>query len=212
MTTRSSATRIRRASANGVIGVLAHGAGFVCIGAIAGLTWAAALRAYMVALAGPISAFSWWGTFGAILAPGAVSGALLALAWLRARAGRPSMWFAFAPAPMVLVPLLEPGALGALLTSGLGGGAAGVVATVLIGGVTLGQRGHLWVRVAFGAVWCALLAGFAMTPALVAGLPLTSPEGAWLTVLVTGLLILLSVACVAPFLRRDREDDARSTD
>ncbi len=188
--------------AQGVIGILTRDAGLVVVGALLGLTWAAALRAYMVALAGPISEFSWWGTFGAILLPGAVSGALLAIAWRRGLQGRPSAWFALAPTPLALVPLLEPGALIALVTSGLGGGAAGVVIAGLTGGFALGQRGRLWVRIVCGALWVALLVGFSMTPALVAGMPVTTPEGAWLTVLVTGLMALLSIACVAPFLAR----------
>ncbi|MGH1525969.1 hypothetical protein ACRAWC_18695 [Leifsonia sp. L25] len=55
-------------------------------GAVCGLAWACALRAYMAELAGFGSTFSWLGTFFAILTPGALVGAALALAPLLPRA------------------------------------------------------------------------------------------------------------------------------
>src|SRR5688572_3041536 len=65
-------------------------AALVGLGALCGVAWAAALRAYMIELAGAESAFDWWGTVGAILVPGAVVGALLGWAEdIRRRGGRP---------------------------------------------------------------------------------------------------------------------------
>ncbi|WP_127818800.1 hypothetical protein [Microbacterium sp. CPCC 204701] len=186
----------------GVVGLLRGGWGLAAVGALGGLTWAAALRAYMVELAGPSSAFSWWGTFGAILLPGALSGALLAVAWRRGLDGRPSAWFALAPTPLAIAPLLEPGALIALLTTGLGGGAVGVVVIGLLGGVAAGQRGPVWLRIVLGALWVALIVGIALTPALIARHPPSTPRGAWLLILAVGLVMVLSLACIAPFLRR----------
>ncbi|WP_052226454.1 hypothetical protein [Microbacterium mangrovi] len=187
---------------NGAIGWVLGGTGGIVLGALAGLTWAAALRAYMVEIAAFDSQFTWWGTFGAILAPGALSGALLALGWQRARSGRASAWFAFAVAPLAVVPLLRPGALVTMFTTGLGGGAVGVVAIALLGGFALGQRGPVWLRIVLGALWLAGLAGLAATPAIIPGLPITTPRGAWVVALVTGLMLLLSIACAAPFLAR----------
>ncbi|NYE18704.1 hypothetical protein [Microbacterium immunditiarum] len=189
----------QRRRSTGVVDLLLTTGGLAVVGAVIGITWAAALRAYMVGLAGSATVFSWWGTFGAILTPGAISGALLAVAWRRSAMGRASAWFAFAPAPLAVATFLEPGALWTLLTTGLGGGAIGVVATGLLGGFAAGQRGPVWVRALSGAVWAAMVVGFALTPALVAGLPPTDPRGAWLIVLAVGLMFVLSVACIAPF-------------
>jgi len=193
----------------GAVDLLSSTGGLVVVGAVIGITWAAALRAYMVGLAGSATVFSWWGTFGAILIPGAISGALLAVAWQRSNAGRASAWFAFAPVPLAITTFLEPGALWTLLTTGLGGGAIGVVATGLLGGFAAGQRGPVWVRALSGAVWVAMVVGFALTPSLVAELPPTDPRGAWLIVLAVGLMIVLSLACIAPF--RSRETDAAAS-
>jgi hypothetical protein len=187
-------------SRSGAIGWVLGGAGGIVLGALAGVTWASALRAYMVGLAGWDSQFSWWGTFVAILAPGALAGALLALGWQRARRGRASAWFALAVAPLAVVALLQPGALATMFSTGVGGGAAGTVLIGLMGGFALGQRGPVWLRAVLGVLWAAGIVGFAVTPAVIPGLPITTPQGAWLAVLVTGLMLLLGVACAAPFL------------
>jgi hypothetical protein len=51
--------------------------GLILHGAIFGLAWAASLRGFMMALAGPDSTFSFAGTFGIIIPAGVVVGALL---------------------------------------------------------------------------------------------------------------------------------------
>jgi len=201
--TETASTRDRRRV--GVVDVLLTAWGAVIVGAVAGLTWAAALRAYMVGIAGHLSNFSWWGTFGAIVIPGGIAGALIAVAWWRSVGGRASAWFAFAPAPFAIAPFLEPGALWVFLTTGLGGGAIAVPATGLLGGFAAGQRGPLWVRALCGVLWAAMAVGFALTPALVGGLPPSNPRGAWLIVLVVGLMVVLSLACIAPFRRREAD-------
>jgi hypothetical protein len=166
----------------------------------------------MVELAQWNSHFTWWGTFGAILAPGALAGAVLALGWRRARRGRASAWFALAVAPLAVVPLLQPGALANLFSTGIGGGAVGVVAIALMGGFALGQRGPVWLRAVLGALWVAGIAGFAATPAIIPGMPITTPQGAWLVVLVIGLMVLLGVACTAPFLARPESAESGQPD
>ena len=45
---------------------------FIGAGAVLGLAWAAALRGYMMQLAGPDSVFTFGGTFGIILPAGAL--------------------------------------------------------------------------------------------------------------------------------------------
>ena len=137
--------------------------------------------------------------------PGGIAGALIAVAWWRSVGGRASAWFAFALAPFAIAPFLEPGALWVFLTTGLGGGAIAVPATGLLGGFAAGQRGPLWVRALCGVLWAAMAVGFALTPALVGGLPPSNPRGAWLIVLVVGLMVVLSLACIAPFRRREAD-------
>ncbi len=56
-------------------------------GAVAGLTWAAGLRGWMIHMAGDESAFHWLGTFALILAPGLLAGGLIGLAEHRRRTG-----------------------------------------------------------------------------------------------------------------------------
>src|ERR1700723_4354076 len=50
---------------------------FVLVGAVAGVAWAASLRAFMQQLAGPDSTFIFAGTFGIIIPAGVAVGALL---------------------------------------------------------------------------------------------------------------------------------------
>ncbi|MFA4840904.1 MAG: hypothetical protein WC580_04270, partial [Agrococcus sp.] len=64
----------------------------LAIGGALGTTWAAALRAYMVEISGDATSFSWSGTFGGVLAPGAISGAGLALARRRQQRGDANAW------------------------------------------------------------------------------------------------------------------------
>ena len=57
-----------------------HGGGpttTVLVGALCGLAWAASLRGFMAQIAGPESTVDWAGTFGWILVPGILAGALL---------------------------------------------------------------------------------------------------------------------------------------
>src|SRR3954451_6253185 len=106
----------------------------VVLGCLLGLTWTAALRAYMVELAGPGSRVDWVGTFALILLPGAVVGGLLGQAehWRR-DGGRPGWrWLGAAPVLFPIAALAAPGALVRFVTTGLGGGAVGVVGVGLL--------------------------------------------------------------------------------
>jgi hypothetical protein len=61
---------------------------YAAIGALCGLAWAAALRGLMVALGSDGSTVDWLGTFGGVLLPGTVTGALLGWAEFARRSGR----------------------------------------------------------------------------------------------------------------------------
>ncbi|MWB98701.1 hypothetical protein [Agromyces seonyuensis] len=179
----------------------------VAIGAVSGLAWAAALRAWMSEIAGILSTFS-WGTFVAVLLPGLLIGASFGWAWTVPPDTSPSTrrglrWCAAAPVLFAVFPLLRPGALVDFLTSGLGGGAFMVAGLALAGGYALGGR-RTWAR------WvCGVLAlGFIAIGALFVGpllggdrLALTDPEGAWVAVLDVSLLVVLCLASSIPFRR-----------
>ncbi|ALV40694.1 hypothetical protein AU252_05525 [Pseudarthrobacter sulfonivorans] len=172
------------------------------VGATCGIAWAAGFRAYMVELAGPASTFDWWGTFGAILLPGAIAGGLLGWAEALRRTGgrRGWRWLALAPLAFAVAPMLMPGAVAALLTQGLGGGAIAVALMALGGGYALSRRGPLWSRLVAGLTSGALLAALALTGPGIAGpaLALTEPRGAWVAVLATSFVVVLALASSIP--------------
>ncbi|MCR8670300.1 hypothetical protein, partial [Agrococcus sp. HG114] len=138
-------------------------------GALVGLTWAAALRAYMAELAGAASAFTWW-TLAAVVLPGAIAGACIGLAHaLHARRAARAWLLGLGPVAFALLPMLQPGALEGLLTGGLGGGAIGVAAALVLGGFGVGSIGPRAARVACLAVALVLTAGVAATVPLIGG-------------------------------------------
>jgi hypothetical protein len=175
---------------------------FVAIGITCGIAWAAGFRSYMVELVGPESTFTWWGTFGAILLPGAVAGGLLGWAEALRRAGgrRGWRWLALAPLAFAVAPLFMPGAIAGLLTEGLGGGAIAVSLTGIGGGYALSRRGPLWARLACGLVSAALAVALALTGPGIAGprLAITEPRGAWFAVLAASFIVLLALAASIP--------------
>jgi hypothetical protein len=174
----------------------------VAIGMTCGVAWAAGFRGYMVELAGPASTFDWWGTFGAILLPGALVGGLLGWAEALRRTGgrRGWRWLALAPLAFAVAPLLMPGAIGALLTEGLGGGAIAVALMAIGGGYALSRRGPLWARLACGLVSAALAAALALAGPGIAGpaLAVTEPRGAWVAVLAASFIRVLALAASIP--------------
>ena len=174
----------------------------VAVGIFCGIAWAAGFRGYMVELAGPASTFEWWGTFGAILLPGAIVGGLLGWAEAFRRAGgrRGWRWLALAPLVFAIAPLLMPGAIAALLTQGLGGGAIAVALMALGGGYALSRRGPLWARLVCGFVSAALATALALAGPGIAGpaLAITEPRGAWVAVLGASFIIVLALASSIP--------------
>jgi len=174
----------------------------VAIGLVCGIAWAAGFRSYMVELAGPASTFEWWGTFGAILLPGAAVGGLLGWAETLRRAGgrRGWRWLALAPLAFAIAPLLMPGAVAALLTQGLGGGAVAVALMAIGGGYALSRRGPLWARLACGLVSAAFAVALALSGPGIAGptLAITEPRGAWVAVLGASFIVVLALASSIP--------------
>jgi hypothetical protein len=103
---------------------------YVVLGGLCGLTWTAALRGWMVQLAGSQSSFSWL-TFLLVLLPGVAVGMLLGwAAYLRVSELRQPRWLVFAPV-LFASALLDPEIFAAFIRNGEGGGSLMVVATAV---------------------------------------------------------------------------------
>jgi hypothetical protein len=157
----------------------------VLAGAVGGLAWSAALRAFMAEAAGPEASFSWIGTFGAILLPGAVVGGLLGRAeHVRRTGGRPG-WRRSALAPLTFA-VLDPAALM-------------VVLPAMAGGYALSGRGSRWVRWATAAFAVLPVPAYLIAVTLLDDVRrLTTPRGAWTAVLLFALLAVFTIACSVP--------------
>lgn len=171
-------------------------AGLVATGAICGLTWAAALRGWMIQMAADGTSFHWYGTFGLVLAPGLLTGALIGLAEHRRRtSGARSRWLLAAPC-LFLLALADPAIFRALITDGTGGGAIGVVLFGLAGGRALSGRGRAWWRRTCGGF--AVLGVLLMLVMASDTAPLSDPRGAWIGVYAASLLAILCLASAIP--------------
>jgi len=180
-------------------------ASLIVIGAICGIAWAAGFRAYMAELVGVASRFDWVGTFGAILLPGAIVGALLGWAESLRRSGgeRGWRWLALAPFVFAVAPLLRPGAVVELVTTGIGGAAFGVALIAIGGGYAISGRGRVWGRIVAGVLSGAVVAATPFVPAAlgVGRLSVSEPRGAWVSVLGGTFLLVLVLASSIPFRR-----------
>jgi len=177
----------------------------VLVGAVCGLAWAAAFRSYMAEIAGGASRIEWYGTFVGILAAGVITGSLLGLAeHFRRTGGRPHWrWLALAPLSFAILPLTMEGALEALFTQGLGGGAVAVALIAIAGGFAVSGRGALWARIVCGVLTVAIIAGVVLSVPGVGGtrLALDQPRGVWVATLAGTCLIVLCLASSIPFRR-----------
>ena len=168
----------------------------VVAGAVAGLTWAAALRGWMIQLAGDTSAFHWFGTFALILTPGLLVGGLIGLAEHRRRTGGSrTLWLTLSPC-LFLSALADPTIFKLLITQGIGGGAIGVVMFGLAGGYALSGRGRAWWRRSCGVL--AVLGALLMTVLASDTAPLETAHGLWVGLYAASLLIVLMLACAIP--------------
>ena len=169
---------------------------FVASGAIFGLTWAAALRGWMIHVAGDETAFQWVGTFALVLAPGLLVGALIGLAEHRRRTGGVrSVWLTLSPC-LFLAALADPEIFKLLITQGIGGGAIGVVLFGLAGGYALSGRGRAWWRRT-----CGVIAVFGVLFIMMVAsdnAPIETARGVWVGLYASSLLALLCLACAIP--------------
>jgi hypothetical protein len=165
------------------------------LGAVLGLTWAAALRGYMMQLAGPTSTFTFGGTFGIILPTGTAVGALLGWAEYQRRIGRQHPLLIGAPLLLAVLP--------SLLTAQLDPSPAGLALTAMIGGYAVSGRGPLWARMVAGLIAVgAVVAPFA-APKPYPDLSITTPHGAWAATLASSLFVAFALACSIPMRRPD---------
>jgi hypothetical protein len=165
-------------------------------GAVIGLTWAAALRGWMIQIAGYQSTVHWYGTFALVLAPGLCVGALLGLAEQRRRTGGPrSRWLVLAPCLFLVVPA-DPAIFKTLITTGPGGGAIGVVLPGLAGGYAVSDQGHAWWRRTCGV--CAVLGILLVSVIASDHQPPETARGAWVGLYGSSLIATLCLACAIP--------------
>ncbi|WP_420112986.1 hypothetical protein [Pseudactinotalea sp.] len=172
------------------------------VGAVCGLAWAGALRAVMAELAQP-SRVAWSGTFAGVLIPGAVTGALLAVASARGAEDRTEhmRWFTLAPLAFVVGIVVQPGFFASLRGDGLGVGGLAFPALMIIGGFAVGGRGWGWLRAIGGVLAAAFVVALVVSLPMIAGpaLALTEPRGAWVASLAASLTVLAVLAASIPF-------------
>lgn len=169
------------------------------VGAVAGVAWAASLRTLMAAVLGDGSTVSWVGTFGWVLAPGAVIGALLGWAELERRRGRPHRLLVWSPLLFAAVLLTGLADLRSLLAGGVGGGALGVPVITVIGAHALAARRRT-TRAACAVLFATGFGVWALVAETVGGpgFALTTPRGVWATLLYWGLLGTAALAAAVP--------------
>jgi hypothetical protein len=168
---------------------------FILAGAALGLTWAAALRGYMMQLAGPTSTFTFSGTFGIILPVGTLVGGLLGWAEYQRRAGHRHPLLIGAPLLLAILPNLH--------TAGLDLAPAGLALSAMVGGYAVSGRGTPWVRIVAGLVALgAIVAPFA-APKPYPDLSATTPYGAWAATLASSLFVAFALACSIPMRLTD---------
>ena len=135
--------------------------------------------------------------------PGAVTGGLLGWAEYLRRVGPPRRWrlLALAPLTFAVAPMLIPGAVTTLVTTGMGSGAIAVGLMGIVGGYALSGRGRRWPRVVCGAAGVGFTAALAATVAGMTdlALSLTDPRGAWAAVLAASLYPVLALGCSIPY-------------
>lgn len=175
---------------------------WVALGALGGLAWASSLRSFMAAVAGPSSEVRWGPTFGYILLPGALIGALLAWAEFLRRTGGGAARHRLAYAPLLFAAVLVPGLLhpGPFLEGGIGGGAIGVPVIAMLGGFAISGRGPGWGRALAGLLFATAFVVWLLTAIPVGGesFALDTAHGLWVSVLFESLLVTFAVAASAP--------------
>jgi hypothetical protein len=169
------------------------------IGAFLGLAWGASLRTWMVLLAlkfGDCPQFTWEGTFGAILLPAALMGALLGGGTYASESSGKKLWrwAILLPLLLVLGPIIFlNNFITGFVTTGIGGGAIGVALCGTLGGYAFSGFGTQWTRWVSGLLslfFTLGMAGYyiAAGPALITQ-GVNETFGALLFVLLMALLV-----------------------
>lgn len=171
------------------------------IGAVLGIAWAASLRGFMMVLAGSESTFTFTGTFGIIISTGMAVGALFGLAEYQHRVGHQYPVLIATPLLVGIAPLVQPGALQALVTTGDGGAPIGLAVSAMIGGFAVSGRGSRWARVVAGMIPLAGIAVTFLAPKPFPSLSLTTPYGAWFATFASSLGLVLTFASAIPMRR-----------
>ncbi len=175
-------------------------------GAFLGLTWAAALRAWMVLLAlefGDWPRFTWVNTFVVILLSAVLMGGILGAAQYARQTGGSKRWrwAALAPLIMVIYPLLfMEGFIQTLLETGEGGGAISVALAGIFGGYALAGR-RRWLRLVATLLFLATTLGtvFALhLSGIFKGLTPTASQ-TFSALYFTLLMLLLALGASIPF-------------
>jgi hypothetical protein len=172
----------------------------VAIGSFLGLAWGASLRAWMALLAlkfGERPQFTGEGTFGAILLPTALVGAMLGgAAYVAETSGSKRWrWATLLPLLLVLGPaIVTDDFLSILVTTGMGGGAIGVALIGMLGGYAFSGYGVQWTRWVSGLLSLFFILGSVYGFYIAAGSATVIPGfsevfGALLFVLLMALLI-----------------------
>jgi hypothetical protein len=150
----------------------------------------------MIQMADGDSEFRWLQTFGLVVLPGLLTGALIGLAEHRRRIrGSRSWWLTLSPC-LFVVALIDPTNVKALLRDGIGDGEIGMVLFALVGGYALSGRSRAWWRL--GCALVAVLGVLLMFASASDTAPLGEPRGAWIGVYASSLLVLLCLACAIP--------------
>ncbi len=178
---------------------------YLVAGAMCGLAWAAGLRGFMAQVAlRDGSTVTWLGTFGWVLAPGLVAGALLGWAMCLRRKGGPPMarWLVLSPLLFgaVLLPPIVTLDFDGFLAGGIGAGAVAIPAFAICGGYAIAGR-RTWLRVLAGLPPLSAVPVWAFTASGIGGpeLALSTIRGLWVAVYFWSFLAVLSLACAIPF-------------
>jgi hypothetical protein len=156
----------------------------------------------MAEVAGADSGVEWGLTFGYILLPGAMIGALLGWAEFLRRTGDGSARHRLAYAPLLFAAVLVPGLFhpGTFLEDGIGGGAIGVPVLAMLGGFAISGRGAVWGRAIAGLGFTTGLVVWLIVAVSVGGesFALDTSHGLWVSVLYESLLVTFALAASAP--------------
>jgi len=169
---------------------------WITLGAVVGLAWACALREFMAEVAGDESGVEWDLTFGYILLPGALIGALLGWAEVRRRRGEPPRWrLVLAPFLFAAVLFSDPLHIGELFEDGIGGGTVGVPAIAVLGGSAISGRGRLWGRVVAGLLFLTGFTIWLLVATDVGGpsFSFSTVHGIWVSTLYESLLVVFAL-------------------